>query len=81
MHYRDLNLYIKLGMKITRVHRILEFNEKPWMESYIQLNTEMRKNAKSAFEKDFYKLMNNSVFWQSNGESSQKSGHKISQNR
>ena len=62
VHYRNLNLYIKLGMKVTKVHRILEFNEKPWMESYIQLNTEMRKNAKSAFEEDFYKLMNNSVF-------------------
>ena len=62
VHCRNLNLYIKLGMKITKVHRALEFNEKPWMESYIQLNTEMRKNAKSAFEKDFYKLMNNSVF-------------------
>ena len=49
-------------MKITKVQRILEYNEKPWMESYIQLNTEMRKNAKSALEKDFYKLMNNSVF-------------------
>ena len=59
VHYRNLNLYIKLGMKVTKVHRIFEFNEKPWMESYIQLNTEMRKNAKSAFEKDFYKLMNN----------------------
>ena len=62
VHYRNLNLYIKLGMKVTKVHCILEFNEKTWMESYIQLNTEMRKKAKSAFEKDFYKLINNSVF-------------------
>ena len=42
VHYRNLNLFIKLGMKVTKMHRILEFNEKPWMESYIQLNTEMR---------------------------------------
>ena len=49
-------------MKVKKVHRILEFNEKPWMEPYIRLNTELRKKAKSAFEKDFYKLMKNSVF-------------------
>ena len=49
-------------MKVKKVRRILEFNEKPWMEPYIRLNTELRKKAKSAFEKDFYKLMNNSVF-------------------
>ena len=62
VHYRNLTLYMQLGMKVTKVHRILEFNEKPWMEPYIRLNTEFRKKAKSAFEKDFYKLMNNSVF-------------------
>ena len=62
VHHRNLKLYLSLGMKLTKVHRILEFNEKPWMEPYIMLNTEMRKKAKSAFEKDFYKLMNNSVF-------------------
>ncbi len=62
VHYRNLQLYKSLGMKVKKVHRILEFNEKPWMEPYIRLNTEFRKNAKSAFEKDFYKLMNNSVF-------------------
>ena len=62
VHYRNLNLYMQLGMKVTKVHRILEFNEKPWMEPYIRLNTEFRKKAQSAFEKDFYKLMNNSVF-------------------
>ena len=62
VHYRNLNLYMQLGMKVTKVHRILEFNEKPWMEPYIRLNTEFRKKAQSAFEKDFYKLMNHSVF-------------------
>ena len=62
VHYRNLQLYLSLGMKVKKVHRILEFNEKPWMEPYICLNTELHKKAKSAFEKDFYKLMNNSVF-------------------
>ena len=61
VHYRNLQLYLSLGMKVKKVHRILEFNEKPWMEPYIRLNTELRKKAKSAFKKDFYKLMNNSV--------------------
>ena len=62
VHYKNLQLYLSLGMKVKKVHRILEFNEKPWMEPYIRLNTELRKKAKSAFEKDFYKLMNISVF-------------------
>ena len=62
VHYKNLRLYRQLGMKVKKIHRILEFDEKPWMEPYIRLNTEFRKNAKSAFEKDFYKLMNNSVF-------------------
>ena len=35
VHHRNLKLYLSLGMKLTKVHRILEFNEKPWMEPYI----------------------------------------------
>ena len=62
VHYRNLLLYLSLGMKLKKIHRVLEFDEKPWMEPYIHLNTELRKKAKSAFKKDFYKLMNNSVF-------------------
>ena len=62
LHYRNLQLYLSLGMKLKKIHRILEFNEAPWMEPYMRMNTEFRKKSKLAFEKDFYKLMNNSVF-------------------
>ena len=62
VHYRNLQFYLKQGMKLKRVHRVLEFEQECWMEPYIRMNTEFRKKAKSDFEKNFYKLMNNSVF-------------------
>ena len=62
VHYRNLQFYLKQGMKLKSVHRVLEFEQECWMEPYIRMNTEFRKNAKSDFEKNFYKLMNNSVF-------------------
>ena len=62
VHYRNLQFYLKQGMKLKRVHRVLEFEQECWMEPYIRMNTEFRKNAKSDFEKNFHKLMNNSVF-------------------
>ena len=62
LHHETLKQYLGLGMKITKIHRGISFNEKDFMKSYINLNTKLRKNAETDFEKDFYKLMNNAVF-------------------
>jgi len=62
LHYRNLQLYIELGMVLTKTHRILEFRQKRWMNDYIDLNTNHRRLAKSAFEKDYFKLANNAVY-------------------
>ncbi|XP_050528860.1 uncharacterized protein LOC126898643 isoform X2 [Daktulosphaira vitifoliae] len=62
VHYKSLKQALQAGLVLEKVHRNIEFNQSPWLASYISLNTRMRAMAKNTFEKDFYKLMNNSVF-------------------
>ena len=62
VHYSNLQFYLRQGMRLKKVHRVIEFDQEPWIEPYIRMNTEFRKQERSDFETDFYKLMNNSVF-------------------
>ena len=62
VHIKSLKQALNYGLKLKKVHRIIEFNQEAWLKPYIDMNTELRKIAKSDFEKDFFKLMNNAVF-------------------
>ena len=62
VHYEALKLYVKYGLKITKIHRGITFQESVWMKKYIDMNTKLRIESKNKFKKDFFKLMNNSVF-------------------
>ena len=62
LHYKNLIQCLKQGMKLKRIYRGIKFVESEWMKPYIDMNTELRTKAKNNFEKDHYKLMNNSVF-------------------
>ena len=62
VHYRNLQLYLSLGMKLTKIHRVLTFKQSDWMEKYINFNTEKRMKAANDFEKEFFKLMINSFY-------------------
>ena len=62
VHINALKQTLNHGLILRKVHRVIQFNQKAWLKPYIDMNTELRKEAKNDFEKDFFKLMNNAVF-------------------
>ena len=62
VHINVLKQALDHGLKLRKVHRVIEFDQEAWLKKYINFNTELRKNALNDFEKDFFKLMNNAVF-------------------
>ena len=61
-HINGLKQALNHGLKLKKIHRVIEFNQKEWLKPYIDMNTELRKVAKNDFEKELFKLVNNSVF-------------------
>ena len=65
LHFKNLKLYLRLGLKISKIHRVLTFIQADILNPYITLNTNLRKEATNDFEKDLYKLLNNSIYGKS----------------
>ena len=61
IHIKALAEAIEHELVLERIHRVIEFKQLAWMKEYIDFNTRLRTEATNDFEKDFYKLMNNSV--------------------
>ena len=61
IHIRALKQALNHGLILKSINRAIQFNQKPWLKPYIDMNTKLRKEAKNENEKDFFKLMNNAV--------------------
>ena len=62
IHIKALKQALNHGLKLKKVHRVIEFKQKAWLKPYIDMKTELREMAQNEFEKKFFKLVNNSVF-------------------
>ena len=62
IHISALKQALNHGLELKKVHRVIKFYQEAWLKPYIDMNTKLRTEAKNDFEKDFFKLMNNSVF-------------------
>ena len=66
MHIRVVKQALNNGLKLKKVHKVIKFRQRAWLKPYIDMNTKLRKEAKSEFEKDFFKIMNLFCFRKNN---------------
>jgi len=62
IHEKYLKQALDVGLKLKKIHRVIQFKQKPWMKEFIDFNTVKRQEAKNKFEKDFFKLLNNATY-------------------
>lgn len=62
VHYRNLKYYLKEGLILKKIHKVLSFKQMPWLNEYVSFNNERRKLVKNEFDKTFFKLLNNSFY-------------------
>ena len=62
IYIRNLKQALNHELILKKVHRVIQFNQEAWLKPYTDINTKFRKKTKNDFEKDFFKLMNNSIF-------------------
>ena len=68
IHIRNLKQALNHGLVLKKVHSVIKFNQNELPKPYIDMHTDLRKKVKNAFEKDFFKLINNASFWKNDGE-------------
>ena len=62
VHISTLKQALNYGLELEKLHTAIQFRQEAWLKAYIDENTKLKQNAKNEFEKNFFKLMNNSVF-------------------
>ena len=67
VHYRNLQYYLSLGMKLIKAHRILKFKQSNWLKEYIEFNTQKKKESTDEFNKNLFKMLINRIYGKSMG--------------
>lgn len=81
VYWKNLRWYIEHGMVLTKIHRVLRFDERPYMREYVELNTRLRREGDSEFEKVFYKLLGNALYGKTFENKAKQSRVKIVQSK
>ena len=81
VHIKALDRALNYGLKLKKVHRVIEFQQSRWMKAYIMLNTRLRKDAKNEFEKVFFLIDEQQCLWKDHAKYQESQGYEASDKR